>query len=184
MKLQETLTKLRALPDHQKKAVTFSVVGVLAIIGGALWLNHFVQQVPEITQGIAESIAIPEVVQDIPLATETQEWQTYRNEEYGFEIQYPTDWKVAKTIFDTQPSFVFCPPELASNPDQEIICNTDEDGMYMTGMIYLYGDNGDQIHPQSFLGSANKRNYHLESSNANQSIYLKMSGTFSEIITQ
>ena len=29
-----------------------------------------------------------------PTPNETAEWKTYRNEEYGFEFQYPTDWNV------------------------------------------------------------------------------------------
>lgn len=29
-----------------------------------------------------------------PTAIDTSDWKTYKNEEYGFEIQYPKDWKV------------------------------------------------------------------------------------------
>lgn len=27
-------------------------------------------------------------------STDTADWQTYRNEEYGFEVKYPVDWKI------------------------------------------------------------------------------------------
>lgn len=30
-----------------------------------------------------------------PIITPTQYWQTYNNDEYGFQVQYPADWEVA-----------------------------------------------------------------------------------------
>ena len=43
-----------------------------------------------------EEIKAPEKVSQ----NETANWQTYRNEEYGFEVEYPRDWFVRK---DTSP---------------------------------------------------------------------------------
>lgn len=60
-------------------------IGVLAlalIVGGALW---FMQKPKQITQPSPTPAA--ETV-------DTSNWQTYRNEEFGYTLEIPKDWKV------------------------------------------------------------------------------------------
>lgn len=54
---------------------------------------------------------------------ETEDWQTYRNEEYRFEVKYPEDWDVYYTSGNEPPYFVplkaqsyFHPIEESGNP--------------------------------------------------------------------
>jgi hypothetical protein len=44
----------------------------------------------------------------------TPNWKTYRNEEYGFEIRYPRDWRATINDFRGEPNMMFCPPEFFS----------------------------------------------------------------------
>ncbi len=44
----------------------------------------------------------------VPASTDTSNWNTYRNEKYGFEFKYPEDWKETKVkgYYDTHIVFV------------------------------------------------------------------------------
>ena len=62
---------------------------------------------------------------------DTSNWKTYRNEEYGFELKYPTDWEIsergdnyafAKIFYIKKimrdPRYIF-PPDILINPTEE-----------------------------------------------------------------
>ncbi|MDP4007542.1 MAG: PsbP-related protein [bacterium] len=67
---------------------TFSKIWILAIlillvVGGIFAWQYFGKQGEELnTSGVTKD--------------ETADWQTYRNEEFGFEVGYPTSWKVSE----------------------------------------------------------------------------------------
>jgi len=66
------------------KYILIIVILALIVIGETFYLVREEEKISE--------IKFPEkVVKD-----ETLNWKTYRNEEYGFEIKYPTNWSVKK----------------------------------------------------------------------------------------
>jgi hypothetical protein len=54
-----------------------------SLIPGANFKKHRVSSPPPVGEGQGEGVL--------------KDWQTYRNDEYGFEFKYPGDWEVDKT---------------------------------------------------------------------------------------
>lgn len=107
MSIREFLTKLQNLPDQQKKIILWSVVAVLAIAMGAFWIRGAMNSLDKIGQSVGQ-IKLPEIqTSEIPnIQTSTDQtagWKTYTNDEYGFEIKYPTDYKIAAGRITDQP---------------------------------------------------------------------------------
>lgn len=53
---------------------------ILIILGLASWAGVYLKK---------------ENVNEVQIVNETDNWKTYRNEEYGFEFKYPSDWEVS-----------------------------------------------------------------------------------------
>ena len=75
-------------------------VGVLIIlVGGGFfaWQKGWLSKIP--------------FLQAIKNQNETADWQTYTNNQYGFEIKYPSDWKYYKQSGEDVRIIDFCGPE-------------------------------------------------------------------------
>jgi hypothetical protein len=81
---------------HEKTNWRFLfIVVVIALISGGsiLWLGmrqDFYYETPEIK--IPKKV-LDEFADSSSIASATEDWQTYRNEEYGFEMKYPGEWE-------------------------------------------------------------------------------------------
>lgn len=87
-----------------KVEVALGVIIIIAIIiGGAIWLGGKqkaeapVTQTPKITQPELQAAPTDETAGLPSTASATEGWQTYRNEKYGFEFQYPkNNWRIGE----------------------------------------------------------------------------------------
>jgi len=115
LKEGETNRKLRINSPGiiQGKYILMVLVLVVIVAGGILAWQYFKPEVkitqPEIkiTQKAATSAKKEIKESEEKLKDETADWKIYRNEEYGFEIKYPENYKVNKdsrSIIITFPS--------------------------------------------------------------------------------
>jgi len=97
-----------------------SIVAVLVLAGAGIAYYYFILSPTVDLQEISQPIATEQETAD-----EISDWQTYRNEEYGFEIKLPPTWedyKVSKSEggfwpgvgATSLPCYVFLLPEKVS----------------------------------------------------------------------
>jgi len=78
---------------NPKLPLVIALVAVILAVGGILLLKTI--QAPVVQT--PSSVPSPQ-----PQTLDTSGWQTYRNDEFGFEVRYPSDWKVTGLAISTQ----------------------------------------------------------------------------------
>lgn len=100
MDFRAYLEKLRGLSDKNKKIVLWTIVAVLGLIMGLFWIKGTMNSLSKLGNQVGEikfpNIEMPqtEALDNLLNVDQIADWQTYTNEEYGFEIKMPTDWVV------------------------------------------------------------------------------------------
>ncbi len=74
--------------------LVFLIITLVAGMGGVVFL--FTQETDNdylFSEEIVDKIIQEEILKEDLVNKEFSDWQTYKNDEYGFEFSYPEDWK-------------------------------------------------------------------------------------------
>lgn len=93
--------------------IAIAIIIAVAVLAGAGVLAYQYYYLPK------EKIDIPVFKDTIPEPSQTKDWKTYTNEEYGFQIQYPKDYKTQE-IPISSPTGISVSLEKGSVSAQEI----------------------------------------------------------------
>ena len=122
------MVKLQGFPEKKKKIILWTIVAILAIIMGTFWIKGAVDRFSKIEENLGE-VKIPEMdFSDMPKIdlqgisdslNQTNDWKTYINDKYGFEIKYPKDWTYGSSLItiDEPDDIEFCSSSEFAVPD-------------------------------------------------------------------
>jgi hypothetical protein len=98
----------------KKYIVIVSVVIILAVVGGAGW--YLKERRTEGNPPVTATENLPSDIENQKSAIiNTDDWQTYRNEEYGFEVKYPREWEIKNSNPVFESIITLASPETARN---------------------------------------------------------------------
>lgn len=103
--------------EVNKKMFFIAVAGavLLLIIGGAWYgLRQADEEVLATPSNAPDERSATSSTNNEPTDVDTSEWETYRNEEWGFEVRYPTGWALDREDDSTS----FYGPEWAQEKDE------------------------------------------------------------------
>lgn len=121
-KIRNFIVKLQSLPENAKKIILFLIVGICALIMGFFWIKSTAYNFSKIGESLQSislpKLEIPQderlkevqniinnpdkntsdILQGIlgkeinPQNSQTSDWQTYKSDQYGFEVKYPQNF--------------------------------------------------------------------------------------------
>lgn len=83
---QVAVQATQAVNTHSTRNYLLLLVFVVALLSALWWYDQK-------TKTDYSSNALPQNNKQAENIEDSDDWQTYRNEEYGFEVEYPNDWE-------------------------------------------------------------------------------------------
>src|SRR3989338_3100620 len=94
MEAQPNFTPQSYSPEHHIKIHAWTSLVIAASLIAANGYLYFLRS-SYLDQGARTAQENEQKMQElVAQRSNMSDWQTYRNEEYGFEFQYPKDWKL------------------------------------------------------------------------------------------
>lgn len=169
---------------HENKKIKIAIIlSVLIVISLAIFAYF------AFTKSNQPVITNPAPVVQAP----TQEWTTYKDDKFGFSIDYPKDWGFVANALGSGgnggANYVFCPPENMDTTDSGMACKVRTDNLsvpnYQSPIIYLSSWSksefkGDLTKEGVWLSTDGNYVYELRASGADaySDIYKQMISTF------
>ena len=148
-KIKQFVTYLQNLPENKKKIILWVIVSILGVILISIWFKVTVNRLSKIGENFGESPFLQIEIPINQISTPTANWQVYKNDEYSFEINYPSDWTYQKFNCNLD-GVAFCPLDGNKPSDCGQTCSADSP----SSPIYLYLTK--KISPQSLVLWDNK----------------------------
>jgi len=125
------------------------IVGIIAIGSGGYYYSHNKNSISkddfEIIFDDNEDIIGQEVEQheenDLEIAVENKvaSWKTYKNEEYGFEFEYPKNWEITSEKIG----------QYCNSPEFRLYISPSSDKKTFLGIIYTPTQGGERLNPEN-----------------------------------
>jgi len=82
--------------------IAIIIIVVCALLVGGIVVWQYLEMPEEEEEAPEEKVS----------EDETADWETYRNEEYGFEFKYPNNWQIEQDVYSYRTTFGFSPINL------------------------------------------------------------------------
>ena len=124
-------------------SIAIAAIIILAVlVGGLVFWQSLGISGKDITEESQSQLKEPASGnKDVALKDKTPDWKTYRNEEYGLEFQYPSNWEKE---------------ELSSSGGMHLIIGAEENNKYYNLDIQIY-DNSDKFNIEELFEDLLKR---------------------------
>lgn len=97
MNIRDFIKKLQNLPEKQRKIILWTIVIILALGLGSVWIKMTIDKFSKM-EPIKINLDVLKAPEFQNTQDQTADWQTYTNSEYGFEIKYPAGSSIREDL--------------------------------------------------------------------------------------
>lgn len=95
--------KLRFLQNFFIYSASITITAVWMYATFVAYQNKMLRDYQKQYAGQQKILSTPTPTEnnEVPTSDKSKNWQTYRNSQFSYEVKYPTDWKIDKSIKDS-----------------------------------------------------------------------------------